>query len=102
MSHKQPVDYDFCRTAKLTPKDLLIWLDFEGLLDKTLDDLYSWQFFGRNMMIIDSCIRISCVHKEFDRWANSEEMMFDISRPAEQRAFVDWILEQRESETNSQ
>jgi hypothetical protein len=96
MSHKKTVDYDFCRSAKLTPKDLLFWLDLDDLLDKDLDELYSWNFFGRNMMIVNSLIRVSCVHKDFDRWANSEELTFEIERPAERRLFVDWIIEQRE------
>ena len=90
------IDYQFCRKAKLIPYDLLVWLGLDDTLDN--DGLYSWDFFGRNLMIIDQAIRISCVHKEFDRWANSEEFWFDISKKSEKNAFIDWVIEQREKE----
>ena len=86
------VDYDFCKKAKLLPHDLLIWLDLdEGLLD----DMHS-DFFGRYMMIVNDSIRISCVKKDFDRWANSEEMWFDCTKRSEKNRFIDWVMEQRE------
>jgi hypothetical protein len=88
------VDYNFCKTAKLIPIDLLVWLDLNDTLDP-IDELYSQAFFGRNMMIIDDAIRISCVHKDFDRWANSEEMWFDISKRGDKRDFIDWVFDQR-------
>ena len=94
------VDYKFCRKSKLTAKDLFIWLELDDLLDKSSDELYSWNFFGRNMMFIGSdlmIVRISCKHKDFDRWSNSEEMTFDLNRRSEKRAFIDWIIEQREA-----
>lgn len=97
------VDYEFCRKAKLTSKDLFIWLDLDGKLDKSADELYSWDFFGRNMMFCgrdESLVRISCLHKDFDRWANSEEMIFDVSRRKEKNAFIDWVIEQREKEAS--
>ena len=88
------VDYDFCRTAKLNAKDLLIWLD----LDDNLDEDYCWNFFGRNMMVIGDVIRISCLHKHFDRWANSEELWLDITKRKDKRTFIDWVIEQREGD----
>lgn len=90
------IDYSFCRSANLTPKDLLVWLDLDDTLDPTTDDLYSWNFFGRNMMICDNAIRISCFHKDFDRWANSEELWFDINKRGDKRDFIDWVIAQRE------
>lgn len=97
MRQKELVDYEFCKSAKLNAKDLLKWLDLYDLLDKDLDELYSWNFFGRNMMIVGDRIRISCIHKDFDRWANSEELVFDIVRPSERRNFVDWVKAQRKT-----
>lgn len=94
------VDYNFCREANLTAKDLFSWLDLDNLLDKTCQELYSWDFFGRNMMFIGedlSIVRISCLHKDFDKWSNSEEMTFDISRRKEKNDFIDWVIEQRKS-----
>lgn len=91
------VDYDFCRSAKLTLIDLLIWLDLEDLLDN--DHLYSWDFFGRNLMILDQVARISCPHKNFDRWANSEEFWFDITKRSDKREFIDWVIKEREKLT---
>lgn len=89
------VDYDFCRLAKLTAKDLLIWLD----LDKSVDQYgYSYDFFGRNLMLIDNNIRVSCIHKDFDRWANSEEYLFDITKRGDKRDFIDFVIKQREIE----
>lgn len=98
MQQKELVDYDFCKSAKLNVKDLLKWLELDELLDKGLDELYSWKFFGRNMMIVGDRIRISCIHKDFDRWANSEELVFDITRASERRNFVDWVKAQRENQ----
>jgi hypothetical protein len=98
MQQKELVDYDFCRSAKLNAKDLLKWLELDELLDEGLDELYSWKFFGRNMMIVGDRVRISCIHKDFDRWANSEEFVFDITRPSERRNFVDWVKAQRENQ----
>jgi len=98
MQQKELVDYDFCRSAKLNAKDLLKWLELDELLDKGLDELYSWKFFGRNMMIVGDRVRISCIHKDFDRWANSEEFVFDITRASERRNFVDWVKAQRENQ----
>lgn len=89
------VDYDFCRTAKLTAKDLLIWLELDGLIDEYG---YSYNFFGRNLMIIDENIRISCLTKEFDRWANSEEYWFDITKRSDKRDFINFVMEQRKIE----
>ncbi|EGR4074877.1 hypothetical protein QXB71_002549 [Vibrio cholerae] len=94
---KTSVDYDFCRSAKLTLIDLLIWLDLEDLLDN--DHLYSWDFFGRNLMIIDQVARISCPHMNFDRWANSEEFCFDITKCSDKREFIDWVIKEREEIT---
>jgi hypothetical protein len=89
------VDYDFCKKANLTAKDLIIWLGLSDLFDKT-DDNYIWDFFGRNLMIIGgNGIRVSCKHKDFDRWANSEEMFFDVFEPSERRAFVDFVIDER-------
>lgn len=91
------VDYDFCLNSDMVAKDLLIWLDLDDTLDASTSELYSFDFFGRNMMLLDDFVlRISCPHKSFDRWANSEEMLFDISRRPEKRKFIEWVREQRE------
>lgn len=87
------INYEFCRSAKLTPFDLLVWLDLDQLLD--VDGVRSHKFFGRNMMIVDSSIRISCIHEDFNRWANSEEFLFDIADDIDKNAFIDWVIQQR-------
>lgn len=89
------VDYDFCRSSKLVANDLIIWLD----LDQHFDDaLCAWNLFNRNWMILDdNQIRISCFLEDFDRWSNSEEMCFDISKTGEKNRFIDWVIEQRKS-----
>lgn len=88
---KMEVDYDFCLNTKLTVNDLLIWLD----LDDGLDDGYCGDFFSRNMMVVGDNIRISCLHKDFDRWANSEEMWLDMNKRSNKRIFIEWVKEQR-------
>ena len=47
------------------------------------------------MMIIADGIRISCMHSEFDKWSNSEEMLFDINIKNERNAFIDWVTNDR-------
>lgn len=90
------IDYNFCRQADLTLNDLLIWLDLDNYLDN--DGQRSYDFFGRQMMVVGEAIRISCVHKDFDRWANSEEYWFDISHHPDKLDFIDWVIEQRGEE----
>jgi len=86
------IDYDFCLNSKLTLNDLLIWLD----LDQHFLDYYSDDFFERYAMFIDDrTIRISVHKNKFDRWANSEDLRFDVSRRREKREFIDWVKEQR-------
>ena len=90
------VDYTFCKEAKLTLKDLLEWLDLEDLFDN--DFATSYDFFGRNAMIIDQVLRISCIHKDFDKWSSSEEWWFDINMVEGKRELIDWVEEQRGEE----
>lgn len=92
------IDYDFCRKAKLVPLDLIIWLGLDDKMCNINPELYSWDFFGRNMMIVESAIRISCVKKDFDKWSNSEDYWFDISKKSEKNDFIEWVIEQRNKE----
>lgn len=91
------VDYEFCKSSTLTALDLLTWLDLDDLLDNS--DLYSWAFFGRNLMIVDQEIHISCKHKEFDRWANSRESVFDVTKRGDRRDFIQFVIDERKKLT---
>lgn len=87
------VDYDFCLKTNLTLKDLLIWLD----LDQYFDFRYGeGDTFDRYFQIHGECIRIGCVKKDWDRWANSEEYWFDISKKKDKRAFINLVKEFRD------
>lgn len=86
------VDYSFCEKTKLCAMDLIVWLD----LSDAFEDGCCWDLFGRNAMIIDDRIRISCAKSEFDRWANSEDMEFDIKNAPDRRRFVRWVKNERE------
>ena len=90
------VGYNFCKKAKLTLKDLLAWLDLEDLFDN--DFATSYDFFGRYAMIIDQVLRISCPHKDFDKWSNSEEWWFDIDNMDDKHTLINWVEEQRGAE----
>lgn len=93
----EQIDYDFCKKAKLTPKDLLIWLGLEDCMDSSSDGIYSNRgaFFGRNLMIVDNALRVSCPIAEFDRWANSEEYWFDLDKSVDRRLFVEFVKHER-------
>ena len=96
----QTVDYAFCKAAKLTTKDLMIWLDFiDPYYDGYLDNL---KLCGRNVRCVgedSSIIQIGEDNKTFDRWANSVDLEFDIKRPSEKRKFIDFVKEVREGLT---
>ena len=91
------VDYEFCKSSKLTALDLLTWLDLDDLLD--VHDHYAWSFFGRNLRIVDQEIQVSCIHKDFDRWANSREMEFDITKRGDRRDFIQFVIDERKKLT---
>ena len=93
------VDYDFCLNSKLTPSDLLTWLDLDDVMDYSYssDGLYSkyGAFFNRNLMIVDDAIRVSVDINSFDKWSNSEEYWFDLKNRSDYRSFIRFVMEQR-------
>ena len=89
------IDFKFLASTPLTAKDMLTWLYLDDDLDE--DVICGGKFLGRNLMILDEyVIRISCLVKDFDRWANSEEYLFDLRRSSERRDFVKWVKDEIE------
>ena len=86
------VDYEFCRTAKLTPVDLLVWLD---IIDSIKDDQWNIHIFGRWLRIYGSTVEISEPFSTFDRWSNSIEFELDLAKGSQRRDFVNYIEKQR-------
>lgn len=90
--------YNFCREHALKPVDIFNWLELDHLLDNDLAN--SYDFFGRNLMLLEKVIRISVPHAEFDKWSNSEEFWFEVDDDTQRNAFIDWVIEQRKLEQN--
>jgi len=88
------VDYNFIkRQKKASSKELLQWLDLP-----VSDYPYVWGTFNRHMQVLEqgAYIRVSCLLKDFDRWANSQEIIFELSKKAGRNSFIDWVEEQRQ------
>lgn len=85
------IDYDFCRNKKMSVNDLFIWLelDFEyGMLELGDACLRS---VGANGEIVD----ISKDKSNFDRWANSVDLSFDLLKKSERKSFIDFVENKR-------
>lgn len=91
------IDYYFCQETDLIVSDLLVWMDLDEYFE---NDGYSWNFFGRYAQANmhhkgEQFIRISCIKEGFDKWSNSYEYWFDISKSDEKKEFIDLIREWR-------
>lgn len=85
-------DYKFISESKMTPVDTLIWL---GIIDHPRDINDSLRIKGRHARFISSIslIQVGESDETFDRWANSVEYEWDLSRSAQRRQFIKWLQE---------
>ena len=91
MKKNMNVDYEFCKNAKLTVQDLFSWIELEfeyGISD--FNDRYL-----RSIGHDGEILQVSEVKKDFDRWANSVDFEFDLSRKKERKAFIEFIESER-------
>ncbi len=73
------------RDRKMNTKDILIWLGIETEYDVAdLGNAYLRVIGDGNL------IEISEPKGDFDRWALSDGLLFDLNRPSERRAFLDF------------
>ncbi|CAL9982354.1 hypothetical protein VPHD479_0249 [Vibrio phage D479] len=100
--------YNFCKTAKLTAMDLLIWLDVIDPEMRPDECIYIDDFYGRPLRVVGhrcELIQIGESLDTFDRWANSVDQEFDVTRQREKKEFVDLLISLREAtaiETNEE
>lgn len=83
------IDYDFCRTAKLTAVDLLIWLDIVDHNTRQYDYIYLEDFFGFPMRLAghnNEILQVGESHDTFDRWANSVYLKFNLAKQVDKKA----------------
>ena len=86
MKYQKMSVINLCRkNRKMSTSEMLSWLDIEiedGVAD--LGDTYLRVIGDGNL------IEISSPKKDFDRWALSDGCLFDLNRPSERRAFLDF------------
>ena len=81
--------FDLCRKkVKMSLRETLSWLSLpDSLLDYESIEINDRYY----LMIAGDVAKVSCDKKEFDRWCNSTEQTFDLSKRSERRLFIDLI-----------
>ena len=82
--------FDLCRKkVSMSTRETFSWLSIpESILDyETLESN------GRYFRLSDDVIFVSCHRSDFDRWCNSTETEFDLTRRSERKLFIDMVEE---------
>lgn len=80
--------FDLCRKkVNMTVRETFSWLS----IPESFLDYNSLESEGRYFRYYSNIVEMSCEAKEFDRWGNSGEMTFDLTRRSERNMFIDMV-----------
>jgi hypothetical protein len=82
--------FDLCRKkVNMSTRETFSWLS----IPESILDYDSLEANGRYFRLASDVVHVSCQRSDFDRWCNSTEMTFDLTRRSERKLFIDMVEE---------